>query len=164
MIKEIRIGKIVRPFKIAGEVKVQLYTDIPDERFKVGHTIVANKHDLKETLEIESFKIHQNHGILKLVGYESIDSVASLVDSILSLEIDTDKEDRIAFFDLLDCEVIEADQVIGKVIEVLDNPAHPILRVQTSTKQVLIPYVNAFIKDVDKKAKVIRIESIAGLL
>ena len=37
--KQIKIGQIVRPFKILGELKVKCFTDIPQERFKVGSTI-----------------------------------------------------------------------------------------------------------------------------
>ncbi|NLA78534.1 MAG: 16S rRNA processing protein RimM [Erysipelothrix sp.] len=165
MIKEINIGKIVRPFGVKGEVKVQLYTDIPNERFTIGKTIKAFNDKRTQALVIQGFKVHQNHGILKCSGFESIDDARTLVNSILSIEIDTSKEDRIAFFDLMDCDVVEDQNHIGKVIEVMDNPAHPILRVLTpNQKHVLIPYVDAFVVDVDIQEKVINIQSIEGLL
>lgn len=164
MKKEVRLGKIVRAFGIKGEVKIALSSDLPEKRFKKGNIIFATNQSKRTELVVESLRMHQQHALVKFEGYDSIDDVSEFVFASLSTIIETDDEERIAFFDLVGCDVVEKDKVIGTVIEVLDYPAHAILKVQTNEKVVLIPYVDAFVIHVDKKKKVIEIQSIEGLL
>ncbi len=164
MKKEVRLGKIVRAFGIKGEVKVALSSDIPEKRFIIGNIIHATQNNTKIDLVVESFRMHQNHALVTFEGYKSIDDVSELVLATLSTVIETDHEDRVAFFDLVGCEVVEKDTVIGTIIEVLDYPAHAVLKVKTNTKTVMIPYVDAFILNVEPEKKVITIQSIEGLL
>lgn len=164
MKKEVRLGKIVRAFGIKGEVKVALDTDLPEKRFVVGNVIHATLNQTKIDLVVKSFRMHQNHALVTFEGYNSIDDVSELVMTTLSTVIETDHEDRVAFFDLVGCSVIEKDNVIGTIIEVLDYPAHAVLKVKTDTKTVLIPYVDAFILDVEPDKKIVTIQSIEGLL
>lgn len=164
MKKEVRLGIIVRAFGIKGEVKVALDTDLPEKRFAVGNVIHATLNQTKIDLVVKSFRMHQNHALVTFEGYNSIDDVSELVMTTLSTVIETDHEDRVAFFDLVGCSVIEKDSVIGTIIEVLDYPAHAVLKVKTDTKTVLIPYVDAFILDVEPDKKLVTIQSIEGLL
>lgn len=164
MKKEVRLGKIVRAFGIKGEVKVALDTDLPEKRFVVGNVIHATLNQSKIDLVVKSFRMHQNHALVTFEGYNSIDDVSELVMTTLSTVIETDHEDRVAFFDLVGCSVIEKDNVIGTIIEVLDYPAHAVLKVKTDSKTVLIPYVDAFILDVEPDKKIVTIQSIEGLL
>ncbi len=162
MIKQVRVGQIVRAFGLKGEVKVKLYTDIPEERFKVGRHVHLEKS--KKQLVVSNFRMHQNHALLTFEGFNNIDDVSSFIFDTIMVEVDSDKEERIAQFDLMGCDVNENGEKIGEVIEVMDTLAHAILRVKTPTNTVLIPYVDAFIVKVDKKKRVIHIQSIEGLL
>jgi 16S rRNA processing protein RimM len=164
MKKDIRIGKIVRAFGIKGELKVALKTDIPLERFKLNQPLMLQHEHFSQEVVISGFRIHQNHGLLKLDGFESINDVLDFVGADIMMTIETDDEVRVAFFDLVDCDVVENQITIGKVIEVLDMPAHPVLKILTPTKTIMIPYVDAFVVDVDQKNKIIHIKSIEGLL
>ncbi len=162
MIKQVRVGQIVRAFGLKGEVKVKLYTDIPKERFKVGRHVHLEKS--KKQLVVSNFRMHQNHALLTFEGFNNIDDVTSFIFDTIMVEVDSDKEERIAQFDLMGCDVNENGEKIGEVIEVMDTLAHAILRVKTPTNTVLIPYVDAFIVKVDKQKRVIHIQSIEGLL
>ena len=164
MKKEVRLGKIVRAFGIKGEVKIALTTDIPAKRFKGGNIIIATHPQFQSELVVESFRMHQNHALVKFETLDSIDDVSKLVQATLSTIVETDHEDRVAFFDLVGCDVMEQKINIGKVVEVLDYPAHAVLRVVNQEKNVLIPYVDAFIVNVDTKNRIIEIQSIEGLL
>ena len=162
MIKQVRVGQIVRAFGLKGEVKLKLYTDIPKERFKVGRHVHLEKS--KKQLVVSNFRMHQNHALLTFEGFNNIDDVTSFIFDTIMVEVDSDKEERIAQFDLMGCDVNENGEKIGEVIEVMDTLAHAILRVKTPTNTVLIPYVDAFIVKVDKQKRVIHIQSIEGLL
>ncbi len=163
MKKKIRIGKIVRVFGIKGELKVSLKTDIPETRFAKGeHLLLVNDKETKAV--VENFRMHQKHGLLKLHDHDTIEQVSDLINADVMVMIDSDQEDRVAYHDLIDCVVKENNQIIGSVIQVMDMPAHPVLRIKTPAKVIMIPYVDAFILQTDKINKVIHIKSIEGLL
>lgn len=162
--KKIPIGKIVRAFGIKGEVKVALLTDIPLKRFAHNQVLEVKLHTTQQKVTVESFRMHQNHGLVKFVGLDSINDVEDLVQGTIFIEIDPNQEDRITQFDCIGCIVKEDKTVIGTVVDVLDMPAHPLLKVQTQTKDVLIPLVDAFVLAIDKENKIIQIQSIEGLL
>ena len=164
MKKKIPIGKIVRAFGIKGEVKVALQTDIPEKRFVVDQVLEIDVNSNQKEVIVESFRMHQRHALIKFKGLDSINDVTDLVSGNVFIEIEPENEDRIAFFDLIGCTVMEDTQEIGNVVEVLDMPAHPVLKVKTSTKMIMIPLVDAFVLNVDKHQKVIQIKSIEGLL
>ncbi|SMO63516.1 ribosome maturation factor RimM [Gracilimonas mengyeensis] len=49
---------------------------------------------------------------------------------------------------LMDCEVFdEQNEAIGLVVDVLENPAHPILVVATTSGSRLIPFVEHFVQE-----------------
>lgn len=164
MKKKIPIGKIVRAFGIKGEVKVALLTDIPEERFAVGQTLIVDIHSDQKEVIVETFRMHQKHALVKFKGLDSINDVTELVSGTISIEINPEDEERVALFDLIGCTVVEDTITIGTVVEVLDMPAHPILKIETTTKMVMIPLVDAFVLNIDKHQKVITIQSIEGLL
>lgn len=164
MKKKIPIGKIVRAFGIKGEVKVALLTDIPEERFAVGQSLLVDVHSDQKEVIVETFRMHQKHALVKFKGLESINDVTELVSGMISIEINPEDEARIALFDLIGCSVVEDTMTIGTVVEVLDMPAHAVLKVETTTKMVMIPLVDAFVLNIDKHQKVITIQSIEGLL
>ncbi len=53
---------------------------------------------------------------------------------------------------------------IGIVASIYNNGRHDILNIDYNGKNVAIPYVDAFIKDVDIDNKVIIVELIKGLI
>lgn len=162
--KKIVIGKIVRAFGIKGEVKVALLTDIPEERFIVGQPLMVDVNSTVSEVVVETFRMHQNHALIKFEGRDTMNDVTDLVSGNVLIEIDPTQEERVTLFDCIGCIVKEGTQVIGNVVEVLDMPAHPILKIQTDTKIIMIPLVDAFVLDIDKINQVIQIKSIEGLL
>jgi 16S rRNA processing protein RimM len=164
MMKKIPIGKIVRAFGIKGEVKVALLTDIPTEQFVVDQTLEVEVNSNLQEVVIESFRMHQNHGLLKFKGLDSINDVLEFVSGSLLIEVDPSQEQRVTYFDCIGCTVMEDTNTIGTVVDVLDMPAHPVLKVDTKTKMIMIPLVDAFVLNVDKEKNIIHIQSIEGLL
>ena len=53
---------------------------------------------------------------------------------------------------------------IGPVTSIYDNTRHDILNIDHNGKNVAIPYVDAFIKDVDVEKKIIVVMLIKGLI
>jgi 16S rRNA processing protein RimM len=74
------------------------------------------------------------------------------------------EDDEYYYHQLEDMEVYNGTEFVGKVIEVRDMPSTEMLVVRTESKQVYIPFVDEFIKDVNIAEGKIIIEAIEGLL
>ena len=66
---------------------------------------------------------------------------------------------------MMDASVYDMDDnYIGKVIEVIETGANAVLRVQTEGKDILIPFVRTFVKEFDRKEKIMKVELMEGLV
>ena len=70
------------------------------------------------------------------------------------------------FSDLINCDVISQNNInIGKVIKVEEYSANQTLRIKLENgKDLLLPFVKAFIKKVDIENKAIYVELIEGMI
>jgi 16S rRNA processing protein RimM len=165
--RKINIGQIVRPFGLKGEVKVKLFTDFPEERFSIGMPLYlsADKGDIE--VVVASFRMHQRFALVSFEGKPKIEDIEGYRNYSVSIDEEriVHQEDDVYYFDLIDCVVVnEKKEQLGTVTEVIDSPAHAILRVKREGKDLLIPYVDAFILDDDVENKIITVRLIEGMI
>lgn len=156
------IGRIINTHGIRGEVKVK--TDSDFDRFVVGKTIYVLDKDIKKELTIKAVRKFPQGLIVKFVGIDNINDIEYLKGSLLYTDEEPVlEEDEYHYNDLIGLKVINQNNVeIGVVNDVIDVPQGHLLQVKTSSKMVLIPFVSAFIKEIDEHS--IKIEEIEGLL
>lgn len=165
---QIEIGKIVNTHGIKGELKVYSTTDFEEERFAKGCKV--NLHYGKEMLEMEvaTYRTHKGFVLVSFKGLQDINLVEKYKGCQLSVDSESLpelEEDEVYFYQLVGCKVMENDDVIGEVSEILETEAHDILRVKRENdKDVLIPYVDTFIEDVDTDENIIYVHLIEGML
>lgn len=161
---KVRVGQIVNTHGIKGEVKVKSFTDFEDIRFKKGNTVLLDD----EILEIQSFRIHKGFVLLTFKGYQNINDVEKWKGKELFVSVDDlheleDNENY--YYELSDCDVYdEDDNLLGTVSELIETPAHLILRVsKNENKDLLIPFVEQFIIDVISEEKKIVVRVLEGM-
>lgn len=162
----VRVGIIVNTFGIKGEVKVQIITDFPEDRFKPKNELYIKRNDKVIKVIIKSCRYHQNNALILFEDYEDI----NLVEPFKGFELFVDKASIKALVDgyysneLMGLEVYHDNVLIGKVINIEFYPAHSILRVQTNDKDVLIPFIDEFVTKVDVDNKRIDVILIEGMI
>lgn len=162
---ELTIGKIVNTHGIKGELKVLSNSDFIEERFAVGSEVYLYFGKEKLTFTIDSFRMHKGCVLVTFEGYHNINDVEKYKGLDLLVDVDGSDDDDYYYFELEGCEVYYQDELIGVVSEILESEAHEILRVsRVNEKDVLIPYVERFILDVDVEEKRIDIDVIEGML
>lgn len=161
----ILLGKIVNTFGIRGELKVQYTTDFIEERFKKGSLIYIGSDKLP--FEVKSYKLHKGFLLLLLKGNEDI----NLVEKYKNMFIYKSKDDvkplkkgDYYFSDLMNLDVYVEDILVGKVKNVEEGISSNYLRVLHDNKESLVPFLPAFIKNVDLDNHRIDINKIEGLL
>lgn len=163
---KVKIGFVQKPFGIRGEVKVMPTTDFVEERYKKGREVELLLNNEVKNLVIESVRRHQGSVLLKFEGLDNLNDVEFFHRAEIQIERDEMhelQEDEYYFVDLVGCTVYVSDKELGTVKEVMDMPAHPVLRVKTKEEDALIPFVAKFIEAVDIEAKRIDISFMEGL-
>lgn len=154
----VRIGRIVGAFGLKGEVKVDVLTDF-DERFTKGARLRLKG----DWVTIEAVRYHKNRPLLKLTGVNDATAAEALQWQYLeapALAEEDLEEDEYLVEDLLGMEVrLASGEVLGEVDEVLDYPAHDVLKVG----EILIPLVKEFVKDIDLDEEIVTVELIPGM-
>jgi len=164
------VGTIVRTVGLKGEVKIYPSTHFRDSRFKSGsHLFLLNEKG--EKLQEITVKSHRKNGDCDNVIFNEIPSIecAELyVKKGLYVEKDQSflNKDEYFYTDLEKMTVyFDNGQLIGKVKKVEEFTNRATLRVaREGAKDVLIPFVQAFIKSVSLDDNKIIINYIEGLL
>jgi 16S rRNA processing protein RimM len=162
----LKVGTIVNTFGITGELKIDSCTDFPELRFAEDSKLFIKKENRYIEVHVASMREHHGFFLVRFKGLENI----NLVEIYKGCDLFVSEEDlqvlpkgHYYYFELEGCRVYQNDQMIGTVTSV-DSGHQAILRIATDTKEVLVPYVPAFIKNVDVANKRIDVNLIKGFL
>lgn len=162
------VGKIVSTHGIKGELKVKSETSFTEERYKKGNTLYIKKEKQYLPISIDTHRAHKGFDLIRINQLENINDVLEFVGySIYINKQDREElsEDEFYYDELIGMSVYDMkDTFIGKVLDIREVPQGIILEVKGELKKVLIPFVDEFIKSVDRNEKTIQIDPIEGLL
>ena len=163
------VGQVVRTIGLKGEVKIYPSTHFRDTRFKKGARVFL----LNQNKEIErelTIKMHRTNGDCDNLIFEEISSIEE-AEKINKKYLFVEKNPEILgknqyfYSDLIGLNVLfDNGQNIGVVTKIEEYTSYVTLRVKSKEKDVLIPFVAAFIKDVLLDEKKIIVNYIEGLL
>ncbi|GAA0349858.1 ribosome maturation factor RimM [Bacillus horti] len=173
MNKLFKVGKIVNTHGIRGEVRVLTTSDFKEERYRKGNVLYIVK-DVKSTeaasVTIESHRVHKNFDLLMFEGHPSINDVEKYKGSFLMVTEDDRvelTEGEYYYSDIIGCEVITEDgEALGKIKEIISTGANDVWVIQryAQGKDILIPYIEDVVKDIQLANKTITIHVLEGLL
>ena len=166
----LKVGKIVNTHSLKGEVKVISSTDFEEERFKKGSKLLITRgNQLIREVVVESYRNHKN---FLLVKFEEIDSVEeaeklkNLQIKIDSTEVGELEENEFYFHEIIGCQVFdENDRNLGEIIGILTPGANDVWVIKGEEgKEILIPYIEDVVKQIDITNKKVNIEVMEGLI
>jgi 16S rRNA processing protein RimM len=170
---EVVVGRVGRAHGIRGEVSVDLRTDQPERRFRVGAELRLSPPRPLAAVTISALRPHAGR---LLVSFEQVgDRTAAeqLRGALLSVDVDSGDrpEDPEEFYDhqLVGLAVRSGGQgnqdEIGIVESVLHLPAHDVLAVRMGDgREVLVPFVNDMVPVVDVDVGYVEVLDTADLL
>ncbi len=165
--EKLKVGTIVRGFGIKGEAKIKILTDVPEDRFKVKRKLIAVLNGKEQILTVTSLRFHQDHALVTFDGFPDLSAIEPLVGSDLWVkvaDIDTSMQEGFYSFQLIGLKVIELDgNSLGIISEVIATNANDVLRIKTSSKDILVPYLPVFVKEVDMINGFLKVELIEGM-
>jgi 16S rRNA processing protein RimM len=164
------VGKLVNTQGLRGEVRVISTTDFPDERFKVGSELYLFHPSLAQPLKVTvaSRRAHKGFELLRFQGYNSINDVEKYKGGELKIPEDALMDladDEYYIHQLVGCTVFtDEGEELGKIVDVLQPGANDVWVVKGKRGEVLLPYIDDCIKEVDIAAKRVVCHLMEGLL
>lgn len=163
--KEIKVGTILRPHGIKGEILIQFNRENPERILEVPYVVVENEVDV---YEIESFRAHKKNYIMKLSGIDHINQVERWHGRQLFVDEWPEEalaEDEYYVEDLVGMEVIdETGRRIGQLVSVMETPANEIYLVDGPFGEVMIPAVGEFILEISLSSRQIQVHLVEGMI
>ena len=176
--KFISIGKITKAIGLKGYVKVLVLTDFPERYTSLEKTrlfkekensILRNKLTGTEEFFIKDVIFERDFVKILFEGYEDINLTGSLIGSDIVIE-ETERmeldEGKYYLYELVDMDIVTDGKAIGKLKSIENYGGQDLLKIKLyeGNKEVLIPFVNDFVKKVDTKERKIYLEVIDGML
>jgi 16S rRNA processing protein RimM len=168
---KLRVGRLVKAHGLKGALKLELYTDSPDQRFRAGQELELQVPETSEwfgkTVKVAELRFYNQSPVLFLEGIQDRSQAETLVKAILLIETDLEQlpEDPEAWYDhqLVGLTALVGEEVVGKVIRVDHLPAQDLLAIETSNGEVLVPFVKQIVPSVDIQKGQIVLTPPAGL-
>ena len=164
----VALGKIVKPHGILGEVKIRLF-NCGSQTLKVGQSVwVGLGGKDHEPYVIEKLSLQSEKSRLKFKNINDRNSAELLKNFTLSVcrdELPEIVDEEFYLIDLIGFNVVdETGQLVGKVSDIMENPANDILIISDGDKEHLIPLVDDFVTLFDFEKKQVTINLIDGLI
>jgi 16S rRNA processing protein RimM len=164
----VEVGAIVDAYGLKGWVKIAAHASAGqggDALMQAARWWLAKGRERKSA-RMAQVKTHGDHIVAHLAGLTDRDHALALRGyrvHIRRADFPALGEDEFYWVDLVGLEVVnEAGVPLGHVVDLIDNGAHSVLRVeyasvgkdgQPATDERLIPFVGVYVKTVDRAAK-----------
>jgi len=157
------VGRILAPWGMRGEVKVEVLTDFP-ERFAPRKVVYLNT----IPLEIERCHPHKQHMVVKLATIDSVEAAERLRGQDLTIpssELYPLPQGQYYTFQLIGLKVVTTrGQTLGRVTDIMSTASNDVYIVDGKRGEILIPAIEDVVKSIDLKKGKMVIEAIEGLL
>ncbi|HWH27300.1 MAG TPA: ribosome maturation factor RimM [Pseudolysinimonas sp.] len=169
---QVRVGRLTKAHGLKGALKVELYTDDPERRFRPGAVFTLQVPTSSpwhgKTLELAELKFYNSHPVAFFRGVDDRTAAEVLVKAILWVDQDPtelpDEPDAWYDYQLVGLRVLRDGVEVGQVARVDHFPAQDLLVVATPTRgEVLVPFVAAIVPAVDITAGTVTVTPPIGL-
>ena len=161
--EKIKIGRIVNAVALRGEVKVYNYSGYKERYEELDRIIVENTE-----YEIEKVRYQQEMVILKLAGVDNRNDAEAMKNKdvfITEEDLDELPDDTFYIRDLIGLQAVDDSGRIGIVKDVLQPSAQDVYVIKTdSGRDILVPAVKEFVKEVNLGEGFIRLSLIEGMI
>ena len=154
---KLRVGRLLKAHGLKGAIKLELYTDSPNERFVPGAELELQVPTESpwhgKTLKVAELRWYNQSPVIFLEGIEDRTAAESLIKAILLVNTDAAAlpAEPDAWYDhqLVGLRVVRDGKDVGKVARVDHLPAQDLLAVETASGEVLVPFIKHFVPTVD---------------
>ncbi|WP_084127224.1 ribosome maturation factor RimM [Demequina sp. NBRC 110054] len=163
---DVTVARIGRAHGLKGEVSVELRTDIPEERLVAGAEFTTDP-ESAGPLTIAGTRVQAGRWYVRFAEITDRNAAEAARGVSLVMDSDEDMEDDAWFVhELVGLTAVRSDGTeVGKVVDLQSMPAQDLLVVkQPGGFRALIPFVEAFVPEVDLEGGRVVVDPPHGLL
>jgi 16S rRNA processing protein RimM len=159
------VGRVLKPWSYRGELKVEVLSGFPDRFASLREVFLGD--DAKSFI-VERVHQHGKFVLLKLAGVDSEADAAKLREQYIYVARENAvplQPNQAYLYELIGLRVVTTDaQDLGVITEIFDTPAHDVYVVRNDAREILIPGVPEFIREINVAAKRVVVQLVDGLL
>lgn len=167
----LRVGRLTKPHGLKGAIKLELFTDNPEQRFRPGAVFSLQVPEespwFGKTITIRELKWFNDQPVGFFDEVPDRTAAESIVKAILWI----DQAEAESFIEpdawyghqLVGLDVRRDGVKVGTLAEVQHLPAQDLLLVKTPTGDVLVPFVAAIVPEVNVEGGYITVTPPLGL-
>lgn len=161
------LGLITKPFGFKGQLFVYLDTDEPEKYMNLKSVFINYDNEMIPYM-IDELQYKGNN--LAIVKFNDISAEESktLIKSELYLPVSMLPPltgNKFYFHEVIGYTIIDKEKGnIGICQSFIDVSRQPIMQINLNEKEILIPVVDEFFKEIDREKKIIYIEAPEGLI
>jgi len=158
----VTMGKVVAAYGIRGWVKVQTYTEYLDSLFDFDDWWLGDDKAPWRSVEVQECNIHGKTLVAKLAGCEDRNAAERLKGLLVAVprsELPEPEEDEFYWSDLVGCKVVNLSGAeLGVVDSLMETGANDVLVVKGESGELLIPFIEQVVTQVDMAAKLLTVD------
>jgi 16S rRNA processing protein RimM len=159
------IARVVKPFGVRGELKLEVLTGSPDRLGRLSHVYVGES---ATPHKVVHFRWHGDELLLRLSDVRDRDAAEELRGQLVQIA----REDAVPldpgeFYEhqIIGLSVVTTDgEPLGHVVEVLATGANDVYVVQGPRGEILLPARVEVVRAIDLDAGIITVTLLPGLL
>jgi len=164
----ITIGKVLKPFGVKGEMKIEPMTDFP-ERFRgLSRVHLVSPSGREMDCEVKSIRYSGKTPLMLFAGYDSPEKAKALNGWLLKIpeeEAVPLPEGTYYWFELIGMEVFtEGGEKLGTLVDIFETGSNDVYVIRQGVNEVYIPATQEVVKQVDRAAKRMVIHLLDGLM
>jgi 16S rRNA processing protein RimM len=156
------VGYLQKPYGLLGEVKVRPASFDLDRHADLSTVFFKKREgEAAEELEVRGSRLDGDWWYLKFKGMRTPEDAARLSGGLLFIAAEDRLElpdDMVYVSDLPGMQVVdEQGRPVGTVTDVREG-AQDLIAVRTPKKEILIPWIDHFVRKVDKHARIVHVD------
>ncbi len=160
------IGKLGKPHGLGGEIRMEVWTEFP-ERLSSGRTVYVGSDYVP--VRVHSVRSHTQSLLIAFQGITTPEQAGAMRNSWVYVRTDQVPplpDGEYYHHQIVGLQVIGEDgQLLGVVAKILETGTNDVLLVHPEKGQdILIPYIDEVILEIDLKGGLIKVHPLPGLL
>ncbi|MDX1663933.1 MAG: ribosome maturation factor RimM [Candidatus Promineifilaceae bacterium] len=163
------IGRVVRPHGVRGEMRVESHTELPERFTWLEQVYLARDPDDPdpERHAVDTVRFHKGYVLLALVDVNSRESAEMLRGAWLMVPVAEAlplEEGEVYHYQLEGLEVVSDEgEYLGELAEIIETGANEVFVVRHAEGELLLPNIEAVVKEVDLEAGRMTVHLMEGL-